>query len=252
MAKKPSDLTKKGLLDHVSGKSGITGPRGLFIVGTDTAVGKTYVAACIARSLVAAGKRVGVYKPVASGCHKVGNSVVSDDGALLWEAAGRPGHLQDVCPQRFLAPLAPHLAAEAEGKTVDGRKLRRGLQKWVTNYDLVIVEGAGGWMSPVSEDDYVADLAAEFGFPLVVVSANRLGTINQTLQTLIAISAYAESLQIAGVVLNDTLPISHNDVSTSTNPAELRARCVPPILAHLQHGAESFRPKIDWWRLAAQ
>ena len=67
--------------------------RGLFIAGTDTNVGKTYVAAMIARQLVAEGRRVGVYKPVASGCRWEGNELLSDDAVSLWEAAGKPGEL---------------------------------------------------------------------------------------------------------------------------------------------------------------
>src|SRR4051794_763685 len=80
---------------------------GAFITGTDTGVGKTYVASLIARQLVQDGLKVGVYKPVASGCRREGKHVVADDAVQLWEAAGKPGRLEDVCPQRFLAPLAP-------------------------------------------------------------------------------------------------------------------------------------------------
>ncbi len=79
--------------------------RGLFITGTDTGVGKTYVAALVARLLAAEGRRVGVYKPVASGCRRDGDRLVSDDALNLWEAADRPGELERVCPQRFAAPL---------------------------------------------------------------------------------------------------------------------------------------------------
>ena len=95
--------------------------RGLFITGTDTGVGKTYVAALIARWLPPAGRRVGVYKPAASGCSRQadGDELVSDDALALWNAAGRPGDLDRVCPQRFAAPLAPHLAAAGEGKQID-------------------------------------------------------------------------------------------------------------------------------------
>ena len=100
---------------------------GLFITGTDTGVGKTYVAALLARSLSAAGYRVGIYKPAASGCRRDGQALVCDDAVLLWESAGRPGLLERVCPQRFQAPLAPHLAAKAEGRRLDPELLRRGL-----------------------------------------------------------------------------------------------------------------------------
>jgi dethiobiotin synthetase len=103
---------------------------GLFITGTGTGVGKTYVASLIARALRATGRRVGVYKPVASGCDLVDGELVSPDAVALWEAAGRPGTLDQVCPQRFAAPLAPHLAARAEGKRVDCGLLLRSLGFW--------------------------------------------------------------------------------------------------------------------------
>ena len=114
-----------------------TSVRGLFITGTDTGVGKTHVAAMIARSLCAAGRRVGVYKPAASGCRRPadgdpadGEGLISDDAVALWNAAGRPGELRQVCPQCFEAPLAPHLAAAREGKCVDPDLLRSGIDYW--------------------------------------------------------------------------------------------------------------------------
>ena len=222
---------------------------GLFITGTDTAVGKTYVAALIARELVAAGHRVGVYKPVASGCRRDGERIVSGDAVSLWEAAGRPGELQHVCPQCFLAPLAPHLAARAEGREVDTELLRVGLEYWQARSEIILVEGVGGLMSPVSEEDYVADLAEQFGFPLIVVSRNALGTINQTLQTLITAATFREGLPIAGVVLNNPAP-SSADASLSTNRQELSARCVPPILAEIPWQADRFDTNVDWFNLA--
>ena len=167
---------------------------GLFITGTDTGVGKTHIAALIARALVAQGLRVGVYKPAASGCQRKDGRLISDDAVALWEAAGRPGTLDDVCPQCFEAPLAPHLAARAEGKQIDRRRLRTGIEYWQSQSQIILVEGAGGLMSPMGDDDYVADLAYEIGFPLIVVSRNVLGTINSTLQTLIAASVYRRGL----------------------------------------------------------
>ena len=106
-------------------------PRGLFITGTDTEVGKTYVAALVARALVAAGQRVGVYKPAASGCPMIDGELVSDDALELWRSAGCPHTLAEVCPQVFAAPLAPHLAASAEGKRLDRSLLRSGLNVWL-------------------------------------------------------------------------------------------------------------------------
>lgn len=233
--------------------------RGLFITGTGTEVGKTYVASLIARHLAADGGQVGVYKPAASGCRLIEGQVVADDAVQLWEAAGRPGELANVCPQRFLAPLAPHLAAQVEGKRVDTGLLRAGLDYWQERSDVVVVEGAGGLMSPIGEQDYNADLVAEFGFPLVVVTANVLGTINATLQTLIAAETYCDGLDVAGVVLNNlrggagegTSDGGEVDVSRSSNRAELTVRCVAPLLAEVAYGATDFDSEVDWLALAS-
>jgi dethiobiotin synthetase len=221
---------------------------GLFITGTRTDVGKTYVGALVAQSLCNAGQRVGVYKPVASGCEECDGRLVASDAVRLWEAAGRPGTLDQVCPQKYRSPLAPHLAARAEGRRVDPQLLRDGIRFWQETCDVVLVEGAGGLMSPLSDDDYNADLAAEFGYPLVVVSANALGTINATLQTLITASTYCEGLPVAGIVLNSPAA-SRDDPSTDSNADELARRCVPPFLASVPYGGE-FDRTVDWSRIA--
>ena len=135
----------------------------------------------------------------------------------LWEAAGRPGDLEHVCPQRFAAPLAPHLAARAEGREIDAGLLRTGLDYWRSrSRDRA---GRGGRRADVAAGrrEYVADLAWDFGFPLIVVTRNILGTINATLQTLIAASVYRGGLEIAGVVLNHPAPPSADDISLASN-----------------------------------
>ncbi len=221
---------------------------GLFITGTDTEIGKTYVTSLIAKTLCAAGRQVGVYKPAASGCREEGGRLVAEDAAALWEAAGRPGSLDEVCPQVFAAPMAPHLAARAEDKELDADLLRRGIDVWLDRSDIVLVEGAGGLMSPMSDDEYVADLAHDFGFPLVVVSANRLGTINQTLQTLITAATFRDGLDVAGIVLNHpTAPT--DDVSLGSNRDEIAARAVAPLLAEIQWQQNEFTDPIDWLSL---
>jgi dethiobiotin synthetase len=223
--------------------------RGLFITGTDTEIGKTYACALIAKALVAAGYKVGVYKPAASGCSREGKTLVSDDAVALWKAAGSPGTLEEVCPQRFAAPLAPHLAAKAEGKQLDATLLRSGLDVWLERSDVVLVEGAGGLMSPMGDEEYVADLAYDFGFPLVVVARNTLGTINHVLQTLIAAAAFQSGLDVAGIVLNEP-QLPHNDPSTAQNAAEIRHRALAPLLAELKFGSQQFSPEVDWYALA--
>lgn len=222
---------------------------GLFITGTDTEVGKTYVAALVARCLVASGRRVGVYKPAASGCWYRDETLVSDDALLLWEAAGRPGDLDRVCPQCFEAPLAPHLAALEEGKQLDAQRLRSGLDYWRTRSDVILVEGAGGLLSPLGPQETVADLAADLGFPLVVVARNALGTINHTLLTLRAAAAHEPPLPVAGVVLSHPFEPS-DDPSTASNRQELAARCTAPILAEAGWEAEQLDADVDWFGLA--
>ena len=222
---------------------------GLFITGTGTGVGKTYVGALVVRALRTAGKRVGVYKPVASGCEARDGELVSPDAVVLWDAAGRPGTLEQVCPQLFAAPLAPHLAARAAGRRVDPRLLRDGIEYWRSTSDVVIVEGAGGLMSPISDDDYNADLAAAFGYPLLVVSANMLGTINATLQTMITAKSFGDKVRVAGIVLNSLKP-THDDPSVETNAAELAQRCGRPLLAIVTYKG-GFDHAVDWTSVCA-
>jgi len=222
-------------------------PTGLFITGTSTEVGKTYVAALVTRSLAQAGRRVGVYKPAASGCRREGGRLIADDALALWEAAGRPLNLAAVCPQCFEAPLAPHLAAAAEGRAIDRQLLRQGLAAW-QGFEVVIVEGAGGFLSPISDHDLVADLAVEFQLPVVVVADNSLGVINQTLLTMEACER--RGLRVPAVILNDARP-QRSDISQRQNLAELR-RWLPAdtLLAHLAYGANALDRTLDWFALA--
>ncbi len=224
--------------------------RGLFVTGTDTGVGKTYAAARIAESLVEQGCRVGVYKPAASGCRREHGVLVSDDALALWQAAGRPGELTEVCPQRFAAPLAPHLAAEAEGRQIDEDLLRSGLDYWLARSDVVLVEGAGGLLSPLSRNLYVADVAYDLGFPLVVVARNRIGVINQALQTLAVAATFRQGLSVAAVVLCDIEPAGDDDPSRQSNRVELARRISAPVLTELGFQQAQFDPVVDWLSLS--
>ena len=169
---------------------------GLFVIGTDTEVGKTFVACRLAKLLVEMGMRVGVYKPVASG------SIDScpSDGELLRDAANQLCELEQVCPQQFAASVAPPVAAAMEGRTVDEGLLLTGANWWLGRCDLLIVEGAGGALSPISPRQTVLDLAVQFGYPLLLVVANRLGAVNHTLLTLEA--AQKRGLRVEAIVLN--------------------------------------------------
>ena len=227
---------------------------GLFVTGTDTGVGKTAVAVAIIRDLVAAGHRVGVYKPAASG---VVAGDPASDAALLHAAAGRPDLPQEaVCPQIFAAPIAPPDAARAEGRTVDEGLLRTGLERCRLGSDVVVVEGAGGLFSPLGDATSGADLAREFGLPLVIVDAARLGLIGRTLMAVRA--ARAEGLRVAAIVLSQVaLPAGAADDPageariTAAGMAALAVRLPGIPIGLLAHASAAVAPGLDWWRLVS-
>ncbi len=224
-------------------------PRGLFVTGTDTEIGKTYVSALIAKALVEKGHRVGVYKPVSTDCIREAETLMSVDAITLWKASGKPLDLESVCPQRFEAPLSPNQAAAKEGRTVNSQLLRSGLAKWCDHCDVIVVEGVGGLMSPIADDEFVADLAYDIGYPLVVVSPNVLGTINHTLQTLITAATFKNGLPVAGIVLNNpgsTLA----DESAETNREQIERNAVSPVLTDVKYEANDFSTAVDWFELA--
>jgi dethiobiotin synthetase len=105
-------------------------------------------------------------------------------------------------------------------------------------------------MTPISDEDYVADLAWDLAFPLIVVAPNQLGAINQTLQTLIAAATFRAGIPVAGIVLNDRSPDDGSDPSRATNGQELARRAVPPVLTHLCFQATGFEQSVDWGALA--
>jgi len=227
---------------------------GLFVAGTDTDVGKTHVAAAIARALVARGRRVGVYKPVASG-HPSADTEGSD-ARRLWEAAGRPLTVDQVCPQAFAAAVAPHRSARADGSQVDERLLRTGLDAWLSVSDVMIVEAAGGLYSPVGDSTLSVDLARDFGFPVVIVDAARLGAVGRSLATVRA--AAADGLKVAAVVLSHTTPVSADEGLTdgsriardSADDLTTRLPSIPIVI--LAHGSLLPPPGIDWLALASE
>lgn len=207
-------------------------PRGLFITGTDTGVGKTFVAAAIAQALRRCGRRVGVYKPVATGVEAQPSSSTQSDAELLWHACGCIAPLSAVCPQQFAAPAAPPVAAAAEGKLVDADLLYRGALRWHGKCDLLIVEGVGGLLAPLTDELTVADLATEFAYPLVVVARCTLGTLNHTLLTLEV--ARHRGLRTAGVILNAPDP-SGATLAEQRNAQELLRRMSCPLLLQLPY-----------------
>lgn len=208
--------------------------QGLFVTGTDTAVGKTQVAVQILRELSASGTKAGAYKPVCSGAvQEAGQAVFWDDIERLSGALEATWSVDRIAPQRFLAPVAPPLAARLEGREVDFRQAVEGARWWNGRVEMLIVEGAGGLLAPVSSGEFVADLAREIGFPLIIVARCGLGTINHTLLTIEA--AKHRGLVVAGVVLNQSHPGDDYSLAES-NAAEIESRGECQVLGVMKWG----------------
>ena len=193
--------------------------RGVFVTGTDTGVGKTFVTVGLARVLSSQGLRVGVMKPIGTGCARNGDTLIPSDASLLRSAAGAHQDLSSVCPYRFEAPLAPDVAARQVGATINPEVICDQFRLVARTHDVVLVEGAGGLLVPIWERYTMADLASQLGLPLLVVAASRLGAVNHTLLTLEL--AKLRGLRVVAYVLNQL--VSKTDSAMETN-CELLAR----------------------------
>jgi dethiobiotin synthetase len=169
--------------------------RGFFVTGTGTEVGKTVVAALIARSLVATGARVAVVKPTVSGLDSGGEP----DHALLRRAAASAQPDDAIAPYRYGPPVSPHLAAELAGEGIDPARLLRAARAAAAGADHLVCEGVGGLLVPLTLGYLVRDFARDLGLPVVIAANPGLGTINHTLLTIEA--ARAVGLEVALVAL---------------------------------------------------
>jgi len=169
--------------------------RGVFVTGTGTEVGKTVVAALIARTLTGTGARVAVFKPAVTGLDDPGEP----DHELLRRAAGSEQGDEEIAPYRYGPPASPHLAASLAGEEIDPARLRAAAASAAEGADQLVCEGVGGLLVPLAAGYTVRDLAAGLALPLVVAASPGLGTINHTLLTLEA--ARSAGLEVAMVVL---------------------------------------------------
>jgi dethiobiotin synthetase len=168
---------------------------GVFVTGTGTEVGKTVVAAAIARTLASEGRSVAVFKPAVTGLDEEGET----DHALLRRASGSSQSDAEIAPYRYGPPASPHLAAALAGERIDPEVLRETARAAGEGADVLVCEGVGGFLVPLSEEYLVRDLAVDLGLPLVIAAAPGLGTINHTLLTIE--SAQAAGLEVLAVVL---------------------------------------------------
>jgi len=206
-------------------------PQSYFVIGTDTNVGKTYVASALLRHFVSSGKRAVGMKPVASGCELSAHGIwqgqlVNDDVVALYEAGNVPAALELINPYHFVPAIAPHIAAEKAGVEIDIDLIVRSYQTLAEMVDVVVVEGAGGFFVPVSDQQTLADLAVKLKLPIMLVVGMRLGCINHALLTVEAIRA--RGLTLAGWVANRIDP---DMPMFDENLASLRQRIEAPCLS---------------------
>jgi len=175
-------------------------PAGLFITATDTEVGKTIITGAIARLLRQAGRKVGVLKPVASGCRRDREGLISADAEFLAVCAETDYPLSVITPVCYKTPAAPVVCAAVERRDVDFEAIAAAYGYLAETCDVVLVEGIGGALVPLTEEATILDVAAVLDLPAVIVARPGLGTINHTLLTLAAVRAVG--LPVAGVVIN--------------------------------------------------
>ena len=193
---------------------------GVMVTGTDTEVGKTVVAAGLVRFLRGQGLDVGVMKPVASGAvESAAGGRVSGDVAALMAAACCSDPVEWVNPYCFLPPVAPALAAELEGVSVNMERIGDCYERLRGRHDLTVVEGAGGALTPVSGKLSVADLAQRLRIPALIVSRAGLGTINHTVMTVECLRS--RGVECLGFFLNRFPP--NPDLAERTNADRIAA-----------------------------
>jgi dethiobiotin synthetase len=201
---------------------------GIFITGTDTGVGKTVVSAALAILLRQRGVKVGVMKPVTSGCVESDGRLVSEDAELLAACAG-VGMSEDIAPYRLREPVAPSAAAEKDGIRIEFSRILAAYHSLADSYDFIIVEGAGGLMVPLAGGLLVADLVKLLALPLMVIARPGLGTVNHTLLTCFA--ARQLELDLRGVVVNG-FP-ENPGLAESTAPHMIDSLSGAPLLGRL-------------------
>jgi dethiobiotin synthetase len=206
---------------------------GIFVTGTDTEVGKTFVCAAIVRACKAEGLDVGYMKPVASGCELRDGQLTSEDVEAVMSAGDLTDPADMVCPVRYELPASPFQASLKEGERFTGNAVRHAFDH-IQQHDYVVVEGIGGLSVPITRDVHVFDLASMLELPVIIVAANRLGVINHTLLTVEV--ARTHGLRVRGIVMNRVTP-ADDDVTVISNAQELSTLTGLPILAEIPYTA---------------
>ncbi len=204
-----------------------------FITGTDTGVGKTYVSCLLLRALVQAGLRPAPFKPLCCGDR-------SDAHALI-AAAETTLDVSLVNPCYYKVGLSPAAAAQIEARPFTWEPVMEAWRVLSQTTSTLVVEGAGGWETPLTGEETMAALAVKLGLPVILVVDNKLGALNHTLLTVRAVRA--GGLRCAGLILNHAS--DERDSASISNPAILRSHLPDvPILADLLHGETDLPPGV--------
>ena len=217
--------------------------RGLFVTGTDTGVGKSVLAASVCAALASQGERVAAFKPVVTGLDDEPGEF-GYDHELLASAANSGQAPEDVAPYRFGPPLSPHLAAELAGERIEPARLLDAVRA----RELLVCEGVGGLMVPITTGYLVRDLAIDVGLPLIVAARAGLGTINHTLLTVEA--ARTAGLRVAGVVMTpwpeEPAEIERSNRETIERLSRVRVSGLPHTAPERLAEAGASLPLDDW------
>jgi dethiobiotin synthetase len=215
---------------------------GILITGTDVAVGKTLIGCALAFSAQARGMRVGVMKPIDTGCREVAGILESADARGLAYAAASDLPIDLICPYRFRSPLAPAAAAEADRIAApDLFEIADAYQRIAARSDFVIVESIGGLATPLAWGTDSADLARRLNLDLAIVAANRPGCLNASMLTIH--HARSRGVGIVGVILNDLDATS--SPASETNQESLRRMTDVAILGRVRFKQPVTRDLID-------
>lgn len=215
---------------------------GIFITGTDTAVGKTWVAVRIAKELRKRGVDAGVMKPAETGCRSRNGKLYPADTMRLLKAAGVRDRLEDINPYRFSKPLAPSVAAQLECKSIRPDILLTAFHRLSKKHEFMIVEGAGGIMVPLCEKYLYIDLVRDMNLPVVIVARPGLGTINHTLLTIEALKY--RKLDISGIIINNSQP-GKTGIAEKTSHDVIEQASGVEVLGIIQYGASEIRHIAD-------
>lgn len=199
----------------------------MFVTGTGTEVGKTVVAAVLARTLAEEGRSVAAFKPAVTGLDEEGEP----DHALLRRAADSEQADEEIAPYRYGPPASPHLAAELAGERIDPERLLAVARAAASSADALVCEGVGGLLVPLVPGYLVRDLAVDLGLPLAIAASPGLGTINHTLLTLEA--ARSAGLEAELVVLtpwpDEPTAIEESNRETIAAQGKVRVETLPRL-----------------------